>query len=159
MDNPCCTNMNTPKFSGTLDWSSGKFAFSNDSNNTVWYAAYYSDFSNVMLSILCGDPPKVYKSNFPCYFFLTSNTKTHKNNTEISQKPVHFLAQSQRQSPRLWTTTTPAIFPRGQLKLQSSFIQFWFYIFQFGHGFQQSSVQGHSFSTMFCFYEFHLMFH
>ena len=38
---------------------------------------------SLMLSILCGDPPKVYKSNFPCYFFLTSNTKTHKNNTEI----------------------------------------------------------------------------
>ena len=43
--------MNTPKFIGTLDWSSGKFAFPNDSNNTVWYAPYYADVSNVVYSL------------------------------------------------------------------------------------------------------------
>ena len=51
MDNTSCTNMNTPKFIGTLDWSSGKFAFSNDSDNTVWYAPCYSDLSNVVHSL------------------------------------------------------------------------------------------------------------
>ena len=82
MDNPCCTNMNTPKFIGTLDWSSGKFAFSYDSNNTVWYAPYYSDFSNVMLSILCGDPPKVSINQMPPATSLSPPTPKHTKTTQ-----------------------------------------------------------------------------
>ena len=81
MDNPCSTNMNTPKFIGTLDWSSGKFAFSNDSNNTVWYAPYYSDFSNVMLSILCGDPPKVSIYQMPPATSFSPATPKHTKTT------------------------------------------------------------------------------
>ena len=81
MDNSCCTNMNTPKFIGTLDWSSGKFIFSYDSNNTVWYAPYYSDFSNVMLSILCGDPPKVSINQMPPTSSFSPPTPKHTKTT------------------------------------------------------------------------------
>ena len=80
MDNPCCTNMNTPKFIGTLDWSSGKFAFSNDSNNTVWYAPYYS--VSLMLSILCGDPPKVSINQMPSALSFSPPTSKHTKTTE-----------------------------------------------------------------------------
>ena len=56
---------------------------------------------SLILSILCGDPPKFYKSNCPFFFHSHKpNIKKHnqkkKKNRDISQKPVHFLAQSQR---------------------------------------------------------------
>ena len=132
MDNPCCTNMNIPKFFQILY---GQFAFSNDSkirrSRLVRPRLIQISLILSILSFFVVTHQSSINLNCPLFFHPhNSNTKTHR-------KPVHFFAQSQRQSPRLWTATIPAIFPKGQLKLQSSFIQFWFYIFQFGYGFYQ----------------------
>ena len=116
MDNPCGTNMNIPKFLKILYGlvTSCKFAFLNDSKTRFGMPRIIQ--ISLILSILCGDPPKFYKSNCPLFFHSHKpNTKKHnqKKKRDISQKPVHFLAQRQRQSPRLWTATIPSIFPKG----------------------------------------------
>ena len=72
--------MNTSKFIGTLDWSSGKFAFSNDSNNTVWYARIIR--ISLMLSILCGDPPKVSINQMPSALSFSPPTPKHTKTIE-----------------------------------------------------------------------------
>ena len=139
MDNPRFTNMNIPKFIQILDAQLASRII-RKYGEAIWYVSVLFRFLQFCLFFV-GDSPKVSINQMPPALSSSPPTPKHTETTEISQKPVLFLAQSQRQSPRLWTATIPAIFPKGQLKYKALSFSFWFYIFQFGHGLQQSSVQ------------------
>ena len=126
-----------------------KFAFSNDLK--IRFGTPCIIQISLTLSILCGDPPKFYKSNCPHFlsFSQTQHQKTQQKNkkTEIYHRNQFISLLRVRDSHRDYV---PQPFRQSFRKVSSNYKAL---SFSFGFTFFSSlmdsisSVQGHSFST------------